>query len=108
MKLIKRLLKVTIFLIFLGILFISGIYIYAKMSPKPEIKQSNSYYLYDKNDEVFFQGNGTSSWVSLNDISNYLKDATITIEDKNFYQHHGFNILRIMKAAFNNLKSKSL
>ena len=107
MKLFKRLLKTTIFLIFFEILLISLIYAYAKMSPKVEIKQNNSYYLYDLNDEVFFQGKGTNSWVSIDDISEYLKKATIIIEDKNFYNHHGFNILRIMKAAFNNLKSKS-
>ncbi|MBR3660339.1 MAG: transglycosylase domain-containing protein [Bacilli bacterium] len=103
MKLFKRLLKTTIFLIFFEILLISLIYAYAKMSPKVEIKQNNSYYLYDLNDEVFFQGKGTNSWVSIDDISEYLKKATIIIEDKNFYNHHGFNILRIMKAAFNNL-----
>ena len=107
MKIIKRLLKLNILLVFLGILFISGIYLYAKISPKVEIKSTNSYYLYDINDEVFAEGNSTTNWVNLDKISNYLKEATITIEDKNFYKHHGFNISRIIKAAFNNLKSKS-
>lgn len=107
MKLIKRLLKVFILLIFIGILSISGIYLYAKLHKKVEINQNNSYYLYDNNSEVFFEGNGTTNWIELNNISNYLKKATITIEDKNFYKHHGFNVLRIMKAAINNLKSKS-
>ena len=107
MKLIKKVLKCLIFLIFISILLISGTYLYAKMSKKIIINQNNSYYLYDNNSEVFYQGNGTNNWINLNEISNYLKEATITIEDKNFYKHHGFNVLRIMKAAFNNLKSKS-
>ena len=107
MKFIKRLIKVNIFLFFLIILSISSIYLYAKFYPKVEINRNNSYYLYDNTLEVFFQGNGTSEWVELNSINNYLKKATIAIEDKNFYNHHGFNFLRIAKAAFNNLKSKS-
>ena len=100
MKVIKRLLKCFIFLFFISILLIGGVYVYAKISPKIEIKKTGSYYLYDNNSEVFFQGNGTSEWVNLNNISNYLKKATITVEDKNFYNHHGFNILRIIKAAY--------
>ncbi len=107
MKILKRFLKLNIFLIFSGILLISGLYLYAKLSPKIEINKTNSYYLYDNQEEVFFQGNGTSSWVNLDNISNYLKKATISIEDKSFYSHHGFNILRIIKAAYTNLINKS-
>ena len=107
MKFIKRILKLTILLIFISIISISCLYLYAKFNKKIEIKNNNSYYLYDSNDEVFFQGNGTSEYVTLDNINSYLKDATIIVEDKNFYNHHGFNILRIIKASFNNLKSKS-
>lgn len=107
MKIIKKILKLSIFLLFISILLIGGIYLYAKISPKIDINKTSSYYLYDNNEEVFFQGNGTSEWVELNNISNYLKKATITIEDKKFYNHHGFNLLRIMKAAYTNLINHS-
>ena len=107
MKIIKKILKLSVFLLFISILLIGGIYLYAKISPKIDINKTSSYYLYDNNEEVFFQGNGTSEWVELNNISNYLKKATITIEDKNFYNHHGFNLLRIMKAAYTNLINHS-
>ena len=107
MKIIKRLLKIFIFIFFISILVIGGTYLYAKISPKIEIKKTGSYLLYDKNDEVFFQGNGTYEWVELNNISKYLKEATITIEDKNFYNHNGFNFLRIIKAAYTNLINRS-
>ncbi len=36
------------------------------------------------------------------EISQYLKDATIAIEDRDFYQHSGFNIKGISRAAWNN------
>ena len=107
MKIVKKIIKFNIFLFFIGILLIGGIYLYAKISPKIDINKTNSYLLYDSNEEVFFQGNGTNEWVELDNISNYLKDATITIEDKDFYKHHGFNILRIIKAAYTNLINHS-
>ena len=107
MKIVKRILKITTFLFFIGILSIGGTYLYAKISPKLEVNKTGSFFLYDSNEEVFFQGNGTNEWVELNKISKYLKDATITIEDKDFYNHHGFNILRIIKAAYTNLVNHS-
>ena len=107
MKIIKKIIKLNIFIFFISILTIGGIYLYAKISPKLDINKTNSYYLYDSNEEVFFQGNGTSEWVELKNISNNLKNATITIEDKDFYNHKGFNIPRIIKAAYINLINHS-
>jgi len=107
MQLIKKIIKLNIFLFFSIILFVSGLYLYAKVNPTVEINKINSYYLYDNNNEVFFQGNGTNNWISLSDMSNYIKVATVEIEDKSFYQHQGFNFLRIIKAAYTNLVNKS-
>lgn len=50
-------------------------------------------------------GNGTSEWIGLDNISNYLIDATISTEDKNFYDHFGFDFLRIIKAGWVNITS---
>ena len=44
--------------------------------------------------------------MKLKDISPNLINATISIEDKNFYKHKGFDYLRIVKAMFNNIKNK--
>ncbi len=107
MRFFKRFLKLMIVLVFLGIFSIAGVYLYARMLPKLNISGNGSYYLYDNTEEVFFQGNGTSKWVSLDEISDYVIDATIQIEDREFYRHHGFNVLRIMKAIMTNLTSKS-
>ena len=98
-KLKKFLLFVTIFII---ICFI-GIKIYVKLSPEVVINTANSVFLYDSNGEVFFQGNDEKEWVSLENISPYVIDATIYTEDKNFYKHHGFDFLRIIKALYINL-----
>ena len=38
--------------------------------------------------------------VSSADISNYMKEATVSVEDKDFYKHRGFDIKGIVRAAF--------
>ena len=105
MKIFKKLLK-FLFFVFL-ILFILGfsIYGYSRVSSKLEIKNANNISLYDKNGNLFFMGNGTSQWINLDDISKYLIDATISTEDKNFYNHFGFDFLRILKASWINITS---
>jgi len=39
--------------------------------------------------------------VTLSDLPDYLKQATISIEDKDFYKHHGFSYTGIVRAAYN-------
>ena len=43
--------------------------------------------------------------ISLEDINYNLINAVISVEDKNFYQHHGFDYLRIAKAMYLNIKN---
>ncbi|MCI8544677.1 MAG: penicillin-binding protein [Bacilli bacterium] len=81
-----------------------GIYAYARFTPKLPIDSANSYYLYDKENNLVSNRN-SKEWISLNEISPYLINATISIEDKNFYKHQGFDFLRIAKAMYVNLKS---
>ncbi len=38
-----------------------------------------------------------------NEISKYLKDATVAVEDKDFYNHRGFDIKGITRAAVNDI-----
>ncbi len=103
MKIVKKFIKWGIILsLFLVIVYI-GIYVYAKMSNKLNIQSANSYSMYDSSGEVFSGYN--NNWVSLDDISENLINATISIEDKNFYKHIGFDYLRIVKALYVNAKT---
>ena len=105
MKIFKKIFKFLFFAFLL--LFILGfsLYGYSRVSSKLEIKNANNISLYDKDGNLFFMGNGTSQWISLDDISKYLIDATISTEDKNFYNHFGFDFLRILKAGWVNITS---
>ena len=105
MSIKKRLFKYSFILLLLGIFSINGVYFYAKLKEKLDIKNVNSFYLYDNRQELFFQGSGGKEWIELDKISNYLIKATINIEDKKFYEHHGFDVLRIGKALINNIKA---
>ena len=108
MKKVSFFIKSCIFLTVIGILAIIGLYTYAFFSPKIELKSTNQYYIYDNNKELVYEGSKTSEWVSLNNISEYSKDAVISIEDNNFYKHKGFDYLRIVKALISNLKNKNI
>ena len=57
---------------------------------------------------MFESNNNNNDWVSLKDISKYVRNATIISEDKSFYDHSGFDYLRIGKAMFNNIKSGTI
>ena len=105
MKKSKKGLKFFIFFFVTFLLLYFGIYWYAGKTDKLSIKGANGYFLYDINDEVYTTG--SNEWAKLSDISSNLKNATISIEDKNFYKHQGFDIFRIVKALMINLKSKS-
>lgn len=80
----------------------SGIYLIAWIYPKLNINNSKSYYLYDKDSNLI---SGTDEYSGIDAISPYLKNATLSIEDRHFYTHGGFDYLRIGKAMFNNIKS---
>lgn len=102
---IRKFFKFIRFIIILVILISIGIFAYVKLSPKPEISRANSLVLYDNAEQVFFQGNESKEWISLNDMSKHLINATIYTEDKNFYKHFGFDFLRILKASYINIMS---
>ena len=105
MKKLKKIIKIFSFVLILLLISYFGIILYIKMSPKLEIKSANAFLMYDNKGELFFQGSGSKEWVNLDNISNYVKLATINTEDKHFYKHNGFDPLRIMKAIYKNMKS---
>ena len=105
MKIIFRLFKLFMYCFILFLCFQIGLYSYCFFTPKLEINKSQSYYLYDKDKKLIFNNN--DDWIDLKNISSYLIQATIDTEDKNFYQHIGFDYFRIVKAIFKNLQTRS-
>ena len=108
MRKIKFIFKFFIFLFISITIAIIGLYTYAYLSPKLDLKTTGSLYLYDDKNDLIYQGSRNNEWVNLSDISTNLVNAVISIEDKNFYKHHGFDYLRIAKAMLLNIKNKSI
>lgn len=105
MSKVKKVLKFFLFLGIVGCVSISCLYIYAYFTPAIELNTANSYYIYDNKDNVIYQGSANSEWVGLDNIDSKLKNYIIAIEDQHFYQHKGFDILRIAQTMVNNIKA---
>lgn len=108
LKIIKFALKLTTFLFISFIVVIIGLYTYAYLSPKLDLKASGSMYIYDSKEDLIYQGSSSNEWVNIEDISPYVLDAVVAVEDKNFYKHNGFDYLRIAKAMYLNIKNRSI
>ena len=101
-KFLKRVFSFGFFVTIIGAATAFSFYAYSKISPKLELKSANNISLFDKSEELFFRGNGSGEWVGLNEIAPVLIDATVSLEDKKFYGHYGFDIPRIFKALYKN------
>lgn len=108
MKKLLLLTKIFIFTFFSIIIIILSLYVYAFITPKFNINTSKSITYYDKYGNDLFQEREKNDYVELKNISDYVKNSIVSIEDKNFYNHKGFDYLRIAKAMLVNFKSKKL
>lgn len=105
MKFFTKLLKfITIITLTLFFIYL-GLYCYAKTTDTLDINNYSNYYFYDI-EENLYTNSGSNEWVSIGNISKHLINATISIEDKNFYDHQGFDFLRIIKAFYINIKNR--
>jgi 1A family penicillin-binding protein len=92
----------------LGLLFLTGILFawYAKDLPHPDkiVRQEGfSTKIYDRNEELLYDvfAEQKRTPVKLEEIPLVLRQATIAIEDKNFYRHRGFDPFGIVRATYN-------
>ena len=82
----------------------------AKVIPLDLTSKKEKITLYDINQNVFYESNFNEqmSWHKLDEFPNEVIDYIIQIEDKRFYQHLGFDPIRITKAMINNLKAQKI
>ncbi len=100
--------KLFLFFCFLIIIGIIALYIYAYITPKIDLRNTGNLYIYDNTETLVYQGSKNSEWVELENISSDLINAVISVEDKNFYSHNGFDYVRIASALLNNIQTNSL
>lgn len=63
--------------------------------------------IYDRNGKLLYQffKDENRSWIKFEEIPQDLVKATLAIEDRYFYQHHGFSVKGIVKAIIFNFKN---
>src|SRR4030042_4042410 len=99
--------------LFLLLAFLAVFIIYAKDLPRPEKfteKQSiQSTKIYDRTGEILLYetyGEEKRTIVPLDKISDYLKQAVIAVEDKNFYNHFGIDPEGVARSILINFRIK--
>jgi penicillin-binding protein 2D len=81
--------------------------IYIKSLGPPPLAVSQSTIFYASNGTKIGETNTGQKryWVNYGDISEHVLHATIAIEDRKFHQHFGFDLKRIIGAAYADIKS---
>ena len=106
-KLVSRLAFFAFIVFVVMLVFGVGIFAYmAKDLPQPGkiVRQEGfSSKIYDRNGKLLYDvfADERRTPVSIDEIPLYLQEATIAIEDKNFYKHSGFDASGIMRAFYN-------
>lgn len=103
-KLIRYTLLIGIILIVVGVLWLSSGLPDPNKLMSREVAQSTK--IYDRSGETVLyeiSGDEKRTLVTLDKIPQHLRDATISIEDKNFYTHKGFSVWAIFRTIITNL-----
>ncbi len=106
-------LKITGVTILLLALLVGGLFAYFRKdldSIRPgelakRVQTTVTTYL-DRNGKLLWEDKGDGNYklvVDGNEISQYIKDATVAIEDKDFYKHGGVSATGLIRAVFNNV-----
>lgn len=106
----KRRLRFIIFIMSFFILTLAGTYFLSFILGPPPLVNDQNTTIYSIENEEIGEEKGTESryHVPLDEMALPIKQATIAIEDKRFYEHHGFDIKRIIQAALLDLKHLTL
>lgn len=107
----KRAGKIAGILAGAGFLVVAGVFIYfAKDLPSPGKVNSRlvieSTKIYDRTGQhILYEVHGEEkrTLIPFRDIPDSVKYATISLEDQNFYSHHGIKIDAILRAAIKNV-----
>lgn len=105
-------------LLFIGLLIFTGLLIiifplFAFDLPSPDKvvrREGFSTKILDRNGQVLYDIFADQKRIpaSFTDIPLYLRQATVAIEDKNFYSHQGFDPTGIVRAFFNTVTKRKL
>lgn len=115
---IKKFISNSLFRYSILAIFFCGLAVFAYFvkdlpSPRRLTSQENfavSTQIFDRNGQLLYEIYADENRIPINieDLPLHVLQATISIEDKNFYKHWGFDIEGIIRAAKNNITGDSL
>jgi 1A family penicillin-binding protein len=106
-KYLRALIIISLIGMICMLILLFGILAYAKILGAPPLAVPQSTLFFSDDGTLIGESNSGQKryWVSLKDISPDLVHATISIEDKNFYSHHGFDYKRIGGAVLADIRA---
>ncbi len=109
LKYVRALFFVGIILSIFFMLGLTGVLIYAKTKGPPPLQVPQSTIYFGADGSVIGESSSgqTRYWVPLEEISTHLINATVSIEDKRFFEHNGFDYVRIAGALLADIKTMS-
>ncbi len=112
---VTKILKVLLVLVILAVLFVISLYLtfgrdLPDVTKLKDINFSETTHIYDRNGHELYSifGKENREYVKLSDISPYIINGTIAIEDKNFYHHFGFDPIGILRAELTNIQNEGI
>lgn len=90
---------------FIILTILISLYTYAWLYRLPLDEQRKNITIYDVNGKVMYESNFKKNmqWTSIDDIPDFIQKAFISVEDKRFNYHAGFDPIRIVKALATNI-----
>ncbi|WP_172371282.1 transglycosylase domain-containing protein [Sporosarcina jiandibaonis] len=104
----RRILLLTLTMLTAMLTLYGSLRLYAQIAGAPSLIVPTASVFLDNNDRQI--GDKFTAerryWVGLDEISPFLLDAVIATEDRNFYEHHGFDYKRIAGAVLKDVKTR--
>ena len=116
MRGLKTIGKIVAAMILIGIIAIGGLFLYYKKDIESirldEMKVSETVNTYlDRNGVVLWEDRGDGDYrlvVEGDQISTYMRQATVAIEDKNFYNHSGIDLWALIRAGLSTVTGQGV
>ena len=100
----------SLIFIFIPVLFM----LFVQELPNPKMlsltRLPQTTKIYDRNGTLLYQiyASENRTIAPLNSVPKYLQEATIAIEDKDFYRHPGFDVTAIIRSVIKDISTKEL
>lgn len=72
-----------------------------------DFRVNEATYIYNTNGDIIVSltPNGKSTYLKSEEIPNYVKQAFVAVEDRNFYEHNGFDLKGIIRVCLQYVKT---